>query len=227
MAVTLGLIGVNVGVFVLMLVTGVIAVESFGEGPDSLGCGLRTVDHSRPMVASPAWHPFTTAAGASRAVFGLYGGVFGYLLLQRNSVAPEKIEALSQKRRGFPHLQSSFGFAKGNVDVAVHLGGLATGFVAGCALSRPVPAVMASAGLRRSMVVLAAGTVMAMAGGERVMPVFERAGVEEVDNRALARAALVKQIEATSVLREIGKNPQEVTTTARIPLSKVTPESAN
>jgi len=119
-------------------------------------------------VVSLAWHPFRTAAGASGAVFGLYGGIFGYLLLQRNSVAPEKIEALLKSGAGFLVFNMLFGFAKENVDVAAHLGGLATGFVSGCALSWPVTTVMVSAGFRRSMVVLAAGTVLAVAGASRI-----------------------------------------------------------
>ena len=219
MTVTLGLIGVNVVVFILMLVTGVSPLSPLVKdlihwgadyGPLTthgqwwrlltaafvhigiihLAMNMYVLAIIGPVteklfgaagfaalyllagiggnIVSLAWHPFTTAAGASGAVFGLYGGIFGYLLLQRNSVAPEKIEALLRSGAGFLVFNLLFGFAKENVDVAAHLGGLATGFVAGCALARPVPAVMASAGFRRSMVVLVAGTVLAVAGASRI-----------------------------------------------------------
>jgi len=81
-------------------------------------------------AASLVWHPTTVSAGASGAIFGLYGGLLGFLVRHRNAIAPEALKSLRRGALTFVGYNIIFGLAPG-IDMAAHLGGLLTGFVLG------------------------------------------------------------------------------------------------
>lgn len=81
-------------------------------------------------VASLAWHPTIVSAGASGAIFGLYGGLLGFLLRHRNVLPRETLQPLSKGALTFVGYNIIFGLRPG-VDMAAHLGGLAAGFLLG------------------------------------------------------------------------------------------------
>ena len=87
-------------------------------------------------AASLAWHPSTVSAGASGAIFGLYGVLLGYLLRHRGSIPAESLASLRKGAFTFIGYNLLFGLRPG-IDMAAHLGGLATGFVLGLFLIRP------------------------------------------------------------------------------------------
>ncbi|HMD41390.1 MAG TPA: rhomboid family intramembrane serine protease [Candidatus Acidoferrum sp.] len=87
---------------------------------------------------SLAYHPWTVSAGASGAIFGLYGGLLGFLLLHRNVIAPAVLKSQTNSALIFVGYNVIYGFARPNVDVAAHIGGLAAGFVLGLFLVPPL-----------------------------------------------------------------------------------------
>lgn len=87
-------------------------------------------------AASLAWHPSIVSAGASGAIFGLYGALLGFLLQHRGSIAPEALAAQRKWALTFIGYNLLYGLRPG-VDMAAHLGGLATGFVLGLFLIEP------------------------------------------------------------------------------------------
>lgn len=87
-------------------------------------------------AASLAWHPSTVSAGASGAIFGLYGALLGFLLRHRGSIAPEALASQRKWALTFIGYNLLYGLRPG-VDMAAHLGGLATGFVLGLFLIEP------------------------------------------------------------------------------------------
>lgn len=87
-------------------------------------------------AASLAWHPSIVSAGASGAIFGLYGALLGFLLRHRGSIAPEALAAQRKWALTFIGYNLLYGLRPG-VDMAAHLGGLATGFVLGLFLIEP------------------------------------------------------------------------------------------
>jgi len=87
-------------------------------------------------LASVALKPFTVSVGASGAIFGVYGALLAFVLSHRGTLP-----------RGFLHQQRSsllaflaynvvFGLTRREIDLAGHLGGLATGLAAGWILQR-------------------------------------------------------------------------------------------
>ncbi len=86
---------------------------------------------------SLAYHPSLVSAGASGAIFGLYGGLLGFLLLHRNVIAPEVLKSQTNSALIFVGYNVVYGFARPNTDVAAHMGGLAAGFVLGLFLVPP------------------------------------------------------------------------------------------
>src|SRR5262245_21464047 len=87
-------------------------------------------------AASLVWHPSIVSAGASGAIFGLYGALLGFLARHRGSIPAESLASLRKGALTFVGYNLLFGLRPG-VDMAAHLGGLATGFVLGLFLIRP------------------------------------------------------------------------------------------
>ncbi|HEY4355740.1 MAG TPA: rhomboid family intramembrane serine protease [Acidobacteriaceae bacterium] len=81
-------------------------------------------------------HPLTTSAGASGAIFGLYGAVFGFLLMERRSLAPGATRSIAQSAGIFILYNFIYGAGHGQTDMAAHIGGLVGGFLAGLLLVR-------------------------------------------------------------------------------------------
>lgn len=87
-------------------------------------------------AASLVWHPSIVSAGASGAIFGLYGALLGFLLQHRGSIPAESLQSLRKGALTFIGYNLLYGLRPG-VDMAAHLGGLATGFVLGLFLIPP------------------------------------------------------------------------------------------
>ena len=87
-------------------------------------------------AASLAWHPSVVSAGASGAIFGLYGGLLGYLLRHRGAIPAESLASQRKGALTFIAYNLLYGLRPG-VDMTAHLGGLATGFVLGLFLIQP------------------------------------------------------------------------------------------
>src|SRR5262249_22418703 len=78
-------------------------------------------------AASLAWHPSIVSAGASGAIFGLYGALLGFLVRHRGSIAAESFASLRKGAITFIGYNLLFGLRPG-VDMAAHVGGFAAGF---------------------------------------------------------------------------------------------------
>jgi len=120
-------------------------------------------------LVSVAWHPLTVAAGASGAVFGVYGGLLGFLLVQRKTIPKKTVATLAQGALVFIGYNALFGInPQLNIDLTAHFGGLVTGFLAGCALARPIVPSGPSSGLRRSLAVATIGLAVFVAAAVRL-----------------------------------------------------------
>jgi rhomboid protease GluP len=95
-------------------------------------------------VASVVWHPDGVSAGASGSVFGVYGGLLGFLLCQRASIPPEALQRFQRSGLVFIGLNTMIGFSIKRIDMAAHLGGLAGGFLGGVVLAHPLDRAGAS-----------------------------------------------------------------------------------
>jgi rhomboid protease GluP len=93
-------------------------------------------------AASLAWHPSVVSAGASGAIFGLYGALLGFLFRRRDSIPAESLTSLRKGALTFIGYNLLYGLRPG-VDMAAHVGGLGTGFVLGLFLIQP-PSISSS-----------------------------------------------------------------------------------
>jgi rhomboid protease GluP len=91
-------------------------------------------------LASLWWKPGPVSVGASGAIFGVYGALLAYLVLQRGSVPNEIFREMRSGTLGFIGYSLFAGFSIPGIDNAAHLGGLLGGLVMGAALAQPVVA---------------------------------------------------------------------------------------
>ena len=75
-------------------------------------------------------------AGASGAIFGLYGAVFGFLLIQRSSLNPAATKSIARSAGIFVLYNVIYGSMSRTTDLSAHFGGLIAGFLAGIVLAR-------------------------------------------------------------------------------------------
>ena len=84
-------------------------------------------------------HPNAVGAGASGAIFGLYGAVFGFLLRNRRSLDPAVTKSIAQSAGIFVLYNVVYGSITRTTDLSAHFGGLVIGFIVGMLLIRPRP----------------------------------------------------------------------------------------
>ena len=85
-------------------------------------------------IASAARTEMQVSAGASGAVFGVYGAFAAFLVLRR-SVMPEPVWRATARGIGmFVVINLVFGFAVPGIDLTAHIGGLVIGFLLGLAM---------------------------------------------------------------------------------------------
>ena len=143
---------------VILLNIGMFTERLFGNGGFAV---LYLLSGLGGSLASLAWRPFTVSAGASGAIFGVYGGLLGFLILHRQIVPGEVLRPLMKSALIFLGYNLIYGLAKSEVDVAAHLGGLATGFCVGCALAPALVAPAEDSGKRSLTVALAGALILA------------------------------------------------------------------
>jgi membrane associated rhomboid family serine protease len=86
-------------------------------------------------LASLAVHPLTASVGASGAVFGIYGGLLGFVMVRRDVIPIERRLGLIKNAVTFIGVNLAYGFSQPQIDLTAHIGGFLSGAVAGAALS--------------------------------------------------------------------------------------------
>jgi membrane associated rhomboid family serine protease len=121
-------------------------------------------------LASLLWNPHHVSAGASGAIFGIYGAMLGLLLRGRGSIPAEALAQLRNSGLGFLFYNLLYGMMHSRIDNAAHIGGLVGGFLCGLVLGQPLaPAARAGRPVRNVFagglgVVLGLAGVMALHG---------------------------------------------------------------
>jgi rhomboid protease GluP len=143
------------------------------------------------QLASVAWNPYVTSAGASGAIFGLYGVLLGFLVRSRGSIPKEVLQRLQKSAVVFIGYNVFYGLAQTGIDNAAHFGGIGAGFVLGLLAAQPLTLDARPKRLKRA--VLAALPMLALiAGTARALPKAfnvqsEMASFEGVEKRLVER----------------------------------------
>jgi rhomboid protease GluP len=159
-------------------------------------------------LASCFWHPMLVSAGASGAVFGVYGALLGFLARRPHAIPAEALARLRNSGLAFLGYNLFYGLTQPNIDMAAHLGGLAAGFLSGAVLSRqPGPEALVGRPVRNAFVaatgcfLVLAGILTVPAGADDVHGEMGR--FSEVEERLLtAYNSLVQKAEKGEVTEE-------------------------
>ncbi len=111
-------------------------------------------------LASSAWNPYIVSAGASGAIFGLYGVLIGFLLRHKEGIPKEVLLGLQKDAVVFVGYNLVYGFMLPNTDVAAHLGGLLGGFLCGLLVAHPPSREAVSKRPLRNLALAAGGGVV-------------------------------------------------------------------
>jgi rhomboid protease GluP len=86
-------------------------------------------------IASLVYHPTFLCAGASGAIFGVFGGLLAFLLVRHHDVPMVLLRQMRSSTLLFLVYNIGFGMLSTRIDMAAHLGGLISGFIAGLFLT--------------------------------------------------------------------------------------------
>jgi membrane associated rhomboid family serine protease len=114
-------------------------------------------------ITSLAVHPGTVSAGASGAIFGIYGGLLGFLFWHRHSLPGDAAASMLKAAIAFLGVNILYSVANQNVDLAAHLGGFLTGAATGAALAAPIVTSRPHSQIVQAIVVATAGIAIAAA----------------------------------------------------------------
>ena len=89
-------------------------------------------------MVSLLWNPTVISAGASGAIFGVFGGMLAFVLNKRNEVPQSVMIEHRNSTLGFAAYSLFYGMAHAGVDNAAHIGGLVSGLAIGFVLARPL-----------------------------------------------------------------------------------------
>jgi rhomboid protease GluP len=198
-------------------------------------------------LASLLWHPEINSAGASGAVFGVFGASLAYFLQPGNGVPRTVVSGNIVAGLFLVGVNLLFGLAPG-IDNMAHLGGLVAGFVLGHGLARPLePEVR----VFRARNMAVSGAILAALAALLVLPVekaVENSRAElrmraelkaflEGEKAALAAAkdifaaakarTLDRSAEADRIQEEVVKRYEEgYRSVSDVPLGKESPQFA-
>jgi len=89
-------------------------------------------------MTSLLWNPQVNSAGASGAIFGIFGGLLAFVINPRNGVPAAVMQEQRNSTLIFTAYSLFYGFAHSGIDNAAHIGGLVGGFLIGLLLARPL-----------------------------------------------------------------------------------------
>lgn len=108
-------------------------------------------------LASLIHAPSVVSIGASGAIFGLYGGIVGFLLRSKGTLPNEVVKQLWRTAGAFIFYNVLYGMAVAGLDQAAHFGGFIGGALGGLVLGHPLDARGFAGRTLRSLVLAALG----------------------------------------------------------------------
>jgi rhomboid protease GluP len=152
------------------------------------------------------------SAGASGAVFGVYGALIGYLLRERAVVPTAVLGPMLRSTLLFAGYNLVYGAVHPRIDNAAHLGGLLGGFVLGWCCALPIEPEQRAASRRRRGATGLAAAALLVTIGVVAAPRFDYRVQEEfawsdvITPRSKREPALLQQ--EAAAIRSYEKDPR-------------------
>jgi rhomboid protease GluP len=151
---------------------------------------------------SLAWHGNKIwSAGASGAIFGVYGALLGYMLREKEALPKPVLRPLVRSTLTFAGYNLFYGLIHPGIDNAAHIGGLLTGLVLGWLTAPPLDLGNRSSLLGRRLAIAAAAIAVMVVAGVEAAPRYDYSVTDE-----LAWADAVKPFVAEDAALEAGQN---------------------
>ncbi len=125
-----GVVHVGINMYILYQV-GVLTEILFGKVRYTI---LYVVAGLAGSLTSLYVHPLGVSAGASGAVFGVFGALLAFLLIERGVIPSKAAMQIARSAAVFLAYNLIYGLADKTTDLSAHIGGLVIGFVVGCVL---------------------------------------------------------------------------------------------
>ncbi|HZL24895.1 MAG TPA: rhomboid family intramembrane serine protease [Acidobacteriaceae bacterium] len=165
-----GIVHIGVNMYILYQV-GVLTEILFGKVRYAV---LYLVAGLAGSLTSLYVHPLGVSAGASGAIFGVFGALLAFLLIERGVIPAKAALQIARSLAIFLGYNLIYGLASKTTDLSAHVGGLVTGFVVGCLLLlRPWTRAPERMPLIQIVTVIAVTCALA-AVGSRFVPKTER-----------------------------------------------------
>ena len=149
------------------------------------------------------------SAGASGAVFGVYGALGAYMLRQPGSVPRSVLKSLSGSTIAFIAYSIAMGVMISAIDNAAHAGGLAGGFALAWRLARPLepraPMTAGRAAAATGFAAIALAALFALVPPPKYSYAAQKAAAAAIQQFAVEEEALAKQAGALIEARKAGR----------------------
>ena len=165
-----GIVHIGVNMYILYQV-GVLTEILFGKVRFII---LYLVAGLAGSLTSLYVHPLGVSAGASGAIFGVFGALLAFLLIERGVIPKKAAMQIATSLAIFLGYNLIYGLADKTTDLSAHVGGLTTGFVVGCVLLLRPRANAAGRMPQIQIVTVIAVTCALAAVGSRFVPKVER-----------------------------------------------------
>ncbi len=125
---------------------------------------MYTISGLTGSLASVAVHDHTVSAGASGAVFGVFGCLGAILVTKKSEISKAALRRVGRDAVLFIGYNLLFGLSVKGIDMAAHVGGLAGGFACGLVLAAPLEPSALAGRAKRALVTAGLGVVVVGVG---------------------------------------------------------------
>lgn len=112
------------------------------------------------------------SAGASGAVFGVFGGLLGYVVRQKQAIPKSVYQSMLRSSLSFAAYNILFGMTRSGIDNAAHVGGLAGGFVFAWLVALPLDREIRARAWGRRLKIGFAALIVTVSVGIAITPRF-------------------------------------------------------